>query len=98
MNKGKLAIATGWLAAAVLAANVTWAAADPAPAAAAPMQVTGKVHAVDVVNQVIKMEGGQYYVVPASINLSELKEGDQIVLSGEKDAVGRIQVKTVTKK
>lgn len=92
---------TSLVVAALLAANVAWAAdAAPAPAApaAAPVQVTGKVHAVDVVNQVIKMEGGQFYLVPASINLTELKEGDQIVLSGEKDAFGALKVKTVTKK
>ncbi len=100
MNKiNKRSLAAGWAIVALVAANTAWAAADPAPAAAAaPMQASGKVHAVDVVNQVIKMEGGQFYVVPASINLAEIKEGDQIVLSGEKDAFGRLQVKTVTKK
>lgn len=92
----KLSVSASWAMAALMAAHMAWAAADPAPAA--PQQVTGKVHAVDAVNLVIKLEGGQYYVVPASINLSELKEGDQIVLSGEKDANGRLQVKSVTKK
>lgn len=98
MNKAKLAVATVWVAATLSAANVAWAAADPAPPAPVPMQVTGKVHAIDVVNLVIKLEGGQYYVVPSSINLTELKEGDQIVLNGEKDAFGGLRVKTVTKK
>ncbi len=92
----KLSVVACWAMAALVTANMAWAAADPAPAA--PMQVTGKVHAVDVVNQVIKMDGGQYYVVPASINLADIKEGDQLVLSGEKDATGKLQVKTVTKK
>ena len=92
----KLSVSASWAMAALMAANMAWAAADPAPAA--PLQVTGKVHAVDVVNQVIKMDGGQYYVVPASINLTELKEGDQVTLSGDKDANGRIQVKSVSKK
>lgn len=97
MNKMiKLPVLAAWAMAALVAANLAWAAADPAPAA--PAQVTGKVHAVDVVNQVIKMEGGQYYVVPASVNLTEIKEGDQVVLSGEKDSTGKLQVKTVTKK
>lgn len=98
MTQGKLAITTGWFAAALLAAHVTWAAADPAPAAATPMQVTGKIHAIDTVNQVIKMEGGDFYVVPASIKLADLKEGDQVILAGEKGPFGRLQVKSVTKK
>jgi hypothetical protein len=100
MNKTKLAVATAWVAATLLAANAAWAAADPAPPAPtpAPIQVTGKIHAIDVVNLVIKMEGGQYYVVPSSIKLTDFKEGDQIVLSGEKDSLGGLQVKSVTKK
>lgn len=100
MNKAKLAVATAWVAATLLAANVAWGAADPAPAApaSAPMQVAGKIHAIDVVNLVIKMEGGQYYVVPSSVNLSQFKEGDQIVLSGDKDDLGGLRVKAVTKK
>ena len=100
MNKMKtLPVMASLVAAMLLTANVAWAA-DPAPAApaAAPTQVTGKVHAVDPVNLVIKMDGGAFYLVPPSINLADLKEGDQIVLSGEKDAFGRLQVKSVTKK
>ena len=93
--------AAGGMAVAVLAAGIAWAAPAPAPSGAAappkPMEITGKIRAIDIVNQVIKMENGQYFVVPASIKLSELKEGDRIVLSGDKDEFGGLQVKTVVK-
>ncbi len=95
-----LPVMASLVAAMLLTANLVWAAEAPAPAApaAAPVQATGKVRAIDPVNLVIKMEGGDFYLVPASINLADFKEGDQIVLSGEKDAFGRLQVKSVTKK
>lgn len=102
MVKAKsLSITAGLIGAALLAANMAWAAAPPVPSTAVtppkPTEIAGKIHAIDVVNQVIKLESGQYFVVPASINLVELKEGDQIVLSGDKDQFGGLQVKTVTK-
>lgn len=93
------AVISGWMAAVVLSANFALAAPDPSPAdPAKPSEVSGKIHAIDVVNQVIKMENGQFFVVPASVNLSELKEGDQITLTGDKDPLGYLRVKTVAKK
>lgn len=94
----KHSLAAGLAMMALVAAYPAGAAEAPAPVAAAPMQASGKVHAVDVVNLVIKMEGGQFYLVPPSIDLTALKEGDQITLTGEKDANGRMVVKSVTKK
>ena len=97
----KFGAAAGWAATMLLAANMAWGAAAPAPsstpAPSKPLEVTGKIRAVDVVNQVIKLENGQFFLVPSSINLSDLKAGDQIILSGDKDQYGSLQVKTVSK-
>ena len=102
MNKvKKLSIAAGWAATVLVAANMAWAAAAPTPSDATgtpkPLEITAKIRAIDVVNQVIKLENGQFFLVPASINLSEFKEGDQIIVSGANDQYGRLQVKTVSK-
>ena len=107
MNKTvKFALVVGWAVAALPMANIAWAAAAPAPRAAAaapkptepkPLEASGKIHAIDVVSQVIKMENGDFYYVPPSVNLSEFKEGDQITLSGDKDEFGKLKVKAVSK-
>jgi hypothetical protein len=92
---------TGWVVAVVMATSLAWAAAAPKPSAATgttkPTEVTGKIRSVDVVNEVVKLEDGQFYLVPPSIKLDGLKAGDQVTLSGDKDQYGRLEVKTLTK-
>jgi hypothetical protein len=61
-----------------VAASVAWAAPE----------VTGKIHSVDVVNDVVTLESGKYYLIPPAIKPDGLKAGDQVTMSVDNDQQG----------
>jgi Cu/Ag efflux protein CusF len=86
----KLTVAAGWAAAVLMAANMAWAAPKPADAAgpSKSANVTGKIQSVDVVNEVVTLDSGKYYMIPPAIKLDGFKAGDQVTISVDKDAQG----------
>jgi Cu/Ag efflux protein CusF len=86
----KLTVATSWAVAAFMTANMAWAAPKPAEATGASKSsnVTGKILSVDVVNEVVTLEGGKYYMIPPAIKLDGFKAGDQVTISVDKDSEG----------
>ncbi len=86
----KLTVATSWGVAVFMAATMAWAAPKPADAAGASKSsnVTGKIQSVDVVNDVVTLDSGKYYMIPPAIKLDGFKAGDQVTLSVDKDPQG----------
>lgn len=80
----KLTIAATGAVALCLAANTVFAAtpkAASAPAASKSADVTGKIRSVDVVNNVVTLESGVFYQIPAAVKLDGFKAGDQVTIS-----------------
>jgi hypothetical protein len=74
---------TGGAVAICLVASMASAATPKAaaPAAAKSADVTGKIRSVDVVNDVVTLESGVFYQLPAAIKLDGFKAGDQVTIS-----------------
>jgi Cu/Ag efflux protein CusF len=89
-NMNKLTVATSWAMAVLMVTNMAWAAPKSADATGVSKasDVTGKIHSIDIVNEVVTLESGKYYMIPPAIKLDGFKAGDQITISVDKDSQG----------